>query len=104
MRELRPTNVYLFLDEVHGASGWVSLVRRVTDLGKAKVFVTDSSSYFIPLDYTRVLTGRKISLELYPLSFREFLRFKGVVERAAGTEGHAILRGHLKEYMVKGVS
>ncbi|MHA1606425.1 MAG: ATP-binding protein [Candidatus Freyarchaeota archaeon] len=102
LEELRPTNVYLFLDEVHGASGWVSLVRRVTDLGKAKVFVTDSSSYFIPLDYARVLTGRKISLELYPLSFREFLRFKGVVERAAGTEGHAILRGHLKEYMVKG--
>jgi len=102
LEELKPTKVYIFLDEAHGASDWVSLVRRLIDLKKAYVFVTDSSSYFIPLDYARILTGRKISLELYPLSFKEFLRFKGVTAGGEGTEARAIVRGYLKEYMVRG--
>lgn len=98
----KPKEIFLFLDEVHNARDWISLVRRLVDLKKANIFITDSSSYFIPVDYAKILTGRKISLEIYPLSFREFLFFKR--ERVAyfGTEEKAKIRGHLREYMEQG--
>lgn len=97
-----PDEIYLFLDEVHNAREWVSLVRRLTDLHKANVFITDSSSYFIPIDYAKLLTGRKISFELYPLSFKEFLNFKGISIDLHGTEERAKTRGILKEYLEQG--
>ncbi|MGQ4834514.1 MAG: ATP-binding protein [Candidatus Asgardarchaeia archaeon] len=98
----KPSEIFLFLDEVHNAKDWVSLVRRLIDLKKANVFVTDSSSYFIPIDYARILTGRKFSLELYPLSFREFLFFKGEKISYFGTEEKARIRGYLREFMEQG--
>jgi len=97
-----PDNIYLFLDEVHNAKEWVSLVRRLVDLKKAEIFITDSSSYFIPIDYTKILTGRKISFEVYPLSFKEYLNFKNIKARSFGTEEAAKIRGYLKEYIMQG--
>jgi len=98
----KPDELYLFLDEVHNAKNWVSLVRRLADLRKANIFITDSSSYFIPHDYAKLLTGRKLSFELYPLSFREYLNFKNIRIEAFGTEENAKIRGYLKEYMQQG--
>ena len=98
----KPDVSYIFLDEVHNAKEWVSLVRRLVDLKKAKIFITDSSSYYIPQDYAKVLTGRKISFELYPLSFREYLNFKNVKYKLFGTEENAKIRGRLREYMEQG--
>ncbi|MCD6483631.1 MAG: ATP-binding protein [Candidatus Odinarchaeota archaeon] len=98
----KPDEIYLFLDEVHNAKNWVSLIRRLADLRKANIFITDSSSYFIPHDYAKILTGRKLSFELYPLSFREYLNFKNIRIEAFGTEENAKIRGYLKEYMQQG--
>ena len=95
----KPKNLYIFLDEVHKAKNWVSLVRRLSDQKKGEVFITDSSSYYIPKDYARILTGRKLRMELYPFSFREFLRFHNIDMKPYGTEGRSILRGYLMDYM-----
>lgn len=98
--ELRkPEKIFLFLDEVHKARDWVSLARRLCDLKGGHVFITDSCSYYIPADYARVLTGRKLEMELYPFSFREFLKLKDVKLQPFGTEQRSILRGYLREYM-----
>lgn len=95
----RPKKIFLFLDEVHKAKDWVSLVRRLSDQRKADIFVTDSSSYYIPRDYARVLTGRKLEMELYPFSFSEYLKFYNVDIRPYGMENRSALRGYLRDFM-----
>ncbi|HLD41620.1 MAG TPA: ATP-binding protein, partial [archaeon] len=73
------TKPYLFLDEVHRCKDWVLFLRKLYDLKKVKgVFITDSSSKFIEEEYSRVLTGRTISLPVFPLSFKEYLAWKGI--------------------------
>jgi hypothetical protein len=76
---VRPVrNIYLFLDEVNRIKGWERWVRKVYDTRETKqIFVTGSSSFLLRGEYSSLLTGRNIKLEVFPLSFREFLDFSG---------------------------
>ena len=95
----KPKRMLLFLDEVHKARDRISLVRRLLDMKIGEIFITDSCSYYIPQDYARVLTGRKLEIELYPFSFKEFLRFYSVDMKPHGTESRSLIRGHLLDFL-----
>ncbi len=69
---------YLFLDEIQNIPGWEGWVRGRSDTEDVKIFVTGSSAQMLSREIGTKLTGRQISFEVYPLSFSEFLRFKGV--------------------------
>lgn len=71
---------YIFLDEVHRKDGWESWIRKKYDLkSNEKFIVSGSCSYLLKKEYSTLLTGRNIAFEVFPLSFEEFLSFKGVV-------------------------
>lgn len=69
---------YLFFDEIHTISHWENAVRKLRDSGKYKIFVTGSSSKLLGKELSSLLTGRHLSYEIFPLSFPEFLSFKGI--------------------------
>jgi hypothetical protein len=66
---------YLYLDEVQSLSGWEKFAHRT--LRKVKIFVTGSNSKLLTSSYSKALTGRTKSFEVHPLSYPEFLRFRG---------------------------
>jgi predicted AAA+ superfamily ATPase len=68
---------FLYLDEVQALQGWEKFAHRT--IRKAKIFVTGSNSKLLTSEYSKALTGRTKSFTVYPLSFKEFLEFKGVV-------------------------
>lgn len=70
---------YIFLDEVHNVHRWERWVRTMHELGKAKIFISGSSSKLLGSELSTVLTGRHLDVYVYPLSFIEFLSFKDVV-------------------------
>ncbi|PIU20949.1 MAG: ATPase [Candidatus Diapherotrites archaeon CG08_land_8_20_14_0_20_34_12] len=80
--ELYPENkqkeIYLFFDEIQNIGGWELFVRRISDKEKVKVFVTGSSSKLLSKEIATALRGRTLTFHLFPLSFKEFLRFKGI--------------------------
>ena len=67
---------YLFLDEIQMMPEWSRWLRRILDTGNIKVFVTGSSSKISEREIPTELRGRYLEIELFPLSFGEFLRFK----------------------------
>jgi Predicted ATPase (AAA+ superfamily) len=70
--------IYVALDEVHMVPQWEKFVRGVYDRGdEVKFYITDSSSHLLSKEYGYTLTGRIYSNVIYPLSFREYLLFKG---------------------------
>lgn len=69
---------YLFLDEIQNVPGWEGWVRGRSDTEDVKIFVTGSSAQMLSREIGTKLTGRQVSFEVYPLSFSEFLRFKGI--------------------------
>ncbi len=66
--------VYLFLDEVQKAKGWVPSIKLLYDnLPNIKTIVSGSASLNILSEAKTSLAGRAIYYELRPLSFKEFL-------------------------------
>ena len=70
---------YVFLDEVHKKEGWEAWVRKRYDQkAKVKFVISGSCSYLLKKEYSTLLTGRNLTFEVFPLSFEEFLSFKGI--------------------------
>jgi predicted AAA+ superfamily ATPase len=71
--------IFIFLDEVQRIEGWEKYIRSIYDefKGKIKIFVSGSTSKLTESEFSSLLTGRHITTHVYPLSFREFLSFKG---------------------------
>ncbi|GHT75652.1 ATPase [Bacteroidia bacterium] len=68
---------YIFLDEIQNIEGWHKFVRRVAD-SKYRVFVTGSNARMLSKDVHTTLGGRFLFHEVYPFSFVEYLKFKGL--------------------------
>ena len=67
----------LFLDEVQNVEGWELFVRRLQEKGYV-VYITGSNAKLLSKEIATSLRGRTYTVELLPLSFKEFLSFKGV--------------------------
>lgn len=74
----KDARAYVFLDEVQFSPQLPSIVKYLYDKYNIKFFLSGSSSYYIKNHFTESLAGRKYIFELYPLTFKEFLEFKGV--------------------------
>ncbi len=69
---------YFFFDEIQNITGWEKFVRRVYDSISKNIFITGSNSKLLSSEIATSLRGRTLSYEVYPLSFVEYLLFKGI--------------------------
>ena len=67
---------YLFLDELQNIPNWSKWLRRIIDTEEIKIVVTGSSSKMSSFEIPTELRGRSFEIQVLPLSFKEFLRFK----------------------------
>ncbi len=94
---------HLFLfDEIQNVSGWEKFVRRLHEGGQ-KIVVTGSNARLLSSELATALTGRYRKIELYPFSFREFLRSQHVsIKGAYTTKEKATLNTFFRRYLEKG--
>ncbi len=80
--------VFLMLDEVQTIEKWEVFAKSIYDefKGKVKLIVSGSVKSLLSKDYGKLLTGRHKTVELFPLSFKEFLNFKGFSDFERVTE------------------
>jgi len=67
---------YVFLDEIQFVKNIPSAVKYLHDHYGIKFFLSGSASFYLKNLFSESLAGRKYIFELFPLSFREFMRFK----------------------------
>lgn len=80
LTELNPNEEhYVVLDEVQVVNQWEKFARFLHESKRAHIFLTGSSSKLLSSEYATVLAGRHVDMDVHPLSFREFLSFKGVL-------------------------
>jgi uncharacterized protein len=72
----RDRRLYLFLDEIQGSPGWEVELKALYDTEHVKVLCSGSTSALIARQGGK-LTGRQIVTTVYPLSFSEFIAFRG---------------------------
>lgn len=93
---------WLFLDEVQNVDGWERWVRRLCDSEDLGLFVTGSSSALMTRDLATALRGRSITLEVFPLSFPEYLSFRGIPVISHDADNESLLRHELEAYLLCG--
>ena len=72
---------YLLLDEIQEVKGWEKAVNSLLEGADVDIYVTGSNSKLMSSEISTYLTGRYVSIPVYPLSFREFLDFHGYTVR-----------------------
>lgn len=68
----------LFLDEIQLIPGWEGFVRRVIDSEPIDVVITGSSAQMLSAEIATNMRGRALACEVFPFSFREALRHRGL--------------------------
>ena len=92
--------MYLFFDEIQNVAGWEKFVRRLLERRDARIFITGSSSKLLSKEIATSLRGRSLSFKLFPLSFREFLKFKGFEAKEPFIEDErGVIMRFLEEYL-----
>ena len=92
---------FMLLDEVTSADDWEGWLARTHELLKGRLRLIVSSSRRNLVVPAKPLRGRILPRELYPLSFVEFLRFKGInVEKT--TSGRGKMERAFSEYLKYG--
>jgi hypothetical protein len=79
LQNLKPmAKPVVLLDEVQNIPGWEKFVNSLEERKAASVLVSGSNSYLLHSELSSVLTGRQLTLKIHPLSFKEFLFFRGI--------------------------
>jgi len=104
LNEINPSVKYLLLDEVQNISGWELFANRLKRAGYNLV-ITGSNAKLLSQELATHLTGRHVSLELFPFSFGEFLKRNGLQFSATEmylTKNRATVKKALEEYLQQG--
>ena len=68
--------IYLFLDEIQEVKSWEKAVNSMMTDFDVDIYVTGSNSRMLSSEISTYLTGRYISIHVFPLSFAEYLEFR----------------------------
>ncbi len=105
-RELYPdldlSQCYFFFDEIQEVQGWEKFIRRLDDSVSRHIYLTGSNSKLLSTEIATSLRGRCLSVEVFPLSFREFLRFKNIEPDIVTSKGRALVNATFEQYLAQG--
>ena len=94
-------HVYFFFDEIQNVSGWEKFVRRLYDTVSLHIFITGSNSKMLSSDIASSLRGRNIIIELFPLSFREYLKIKNIDNNIYLPSSKAVIVNGMRDYLIR---
>ncbi len=94
---------YFIFDEIQNIQGWELFVAKLRRT--KKIIITGSNAHLLSGELATHLTGRHISLTLFPFSFKEYLRFHKIKIKKNdlfSTAKIANINKHLDDYIRKG--
>jgi predicted AAA+ superfamily ATPase len=67
---------YLFVDEIQNVKDFEEVINAYREEGDYSIFITGSNSYLLSGELATKLTGRYVEIEMFPLTFDEYLEMK----------------------------
>ena len=90
---------WYFLDELQEIEGWEMYARRLLDSRLVQLCLTGSSSKLLSSEIATQMRGRSLDVEVFPLSFKEYLLFNGIVKSLPGAPYSSRTAGLLRNAM-----
>lgn len=102
-REIFPdipiADTYIFFDEIQAIKGWELFVLRLYKSYCKNIYVSGSNAKMLSSQIATALRGWPLEYQAFPLSFSEYMRFKGIEASNFTEEGRARLVACCKEYI-----
>lgn len=92
-------DVYMFFDEIQAVEKWELFVLRVYKSYCQNIYLSGSNAKMLSSQLATALRGWPLEYEAFPLSFTEYLRFKGVQASQFDEQGRAKLLTMSREYL-----
>ena len=89
---------YLFVDEIQNVVDFEEVINAYREEGDYSIFITGSNSYLLSGELATKLTGRYVELEMFPLTFDEYLQMKAFYQKSVETN----LAIELNNYIMEG--
>jgi len=100
--EYASAHCWYFLDELQNVTGWEAYARRLVDSPRVQLCLTGSSSKLLSEEIATAMRGRSVPIEVFPLSFVEFLRFNSLLQKPLRTGVYtAAQKGVLRNAMAR---
>lgn len=89
----------LFIDEIQEVQNWEKWIDRIKE--QHQIFITGSNSKLLSSEIATIMTGRAITIKIFPFSFTEFLDARGIKTKnfRIDLKKQATIRKLFKEYM-----
>lgn len=102
-REMYPTipisETYIFFDEIQNIQGWELFVMRLYKSYSKNIYISGSNSRMLSSQIATALRGWPMEFEAFPLSFGEYIRFKGIETNRHSEQGRALLQSASQSYL-----
>ena len=72
--------IYLFFDEIQQVKDWEKSINSYRVSIDSDIYITGSNSKLLSGELATLLTGRYLTINVYPFSFKEFLQYKNEIE------------------------
>src|SRR3989338_1112696 len=94
---------YVFLDEIQNIQDWQYFLKKHYDLrDNVKFIISGSSAKLLKGEYATLLTGRNLTFNIYPLAFKEYLKFAKADYTQITTAIKNNILHHLNNYLEYG--
>ena len=94
---------YIFIDEVQNCPGFEKVVNSLQLKNLVDIYITGSNAYFLSGELATLLSGRYVTIEVLPLSFKEYLQFKQKSKSENKNElSREELKNHFQKYLTCG--
>lgn len=93
---------YFFFDELQYVNRWAQFVNRIQTTENCEVYITGSSAKLLSKEIATELGGRTFTWEMFPFSFREFLRAHEKPESISDISSRDEIIGAFGDYVTKG--
>lgn len=88
---------YIFIDEIQNIKNFEEVINAFRGEGEYSIFITGSNSYLLSGELVTKLTGRYIEVEIFPLSFYEYIEMKKFYGKAIDVNLYTELNKYFQE-------
>lgn len=94
---------FVILDEVHECNRWELFINTLAEARKVNVIITGSNSKILEDELSYVISGRYLTLKVFPLSFSEYLDFLGEgFDKKNLLKNASLIKQRFKKYLFFG--
>ncbi len=85
-------HTYLFFDELQNVEGWEKAVNALRVDVDCDIYATGSNAFLLSSELATLISGRYVEIAMQPLTFAEYLDFRGAAWQPAGKAESDIAR------------